>query len=196
MTRKRALGKRRADGSGKFDDHFQRGTELLMQGKSAEAVTWLQSAHALDKTHHQAALNLSSAYILTQKFGQAATILEQLSQRDPHNPVVWQNLGAAYLGNPILATDEMQQRAIAAFKQALALDPAAPNVAYNLGLVHRDRQEHAAAIDWFRRAVQANPHDEDARRLLRRLEEARLEEARLQEVTAGTPPSPDTAAIE
>ncbi|GAB4164133.1 MAG: hypothetical protein Fur0021_39630 [Candidatus Promineifilaceae bacterium] len=143
-----------------------------MQGKSAEAVEWLQLAHALDKAHHQAALNLSSAYILTQKFGQAVAILEQLSQREPDNPTIWQNLGAAYLGNPILATDEMQQRAIAAFKQALALNPAAPHVAYNLGLVYRDRQEHEEAIHWFRRAVQADPHDVDARRLLQRLQAA------------------------
>ncbi len=194
MTRKRAPGKRRPDASRQFHDHFRRGTELLMQGKSAEAIEWLQLAYALDNTHHQAALNLSSAYILAQKFGQAATILEQLSQRDPDNPAIWQNLGAAYLGNPILATDDMQQRAIAAFKQALTLNPVAPHVAYNLGLVHRDRQEHAEAIHWFRRAVQANPQDEDARRLLQRLQEMALETpSPLAETTAL---AEDTRAVE
>ena len=171
MTRKRAPGKRRPDVSAQFDAHFRQGTQLLMQGQSAEAVERLQLAYALDDTHHQTALNLSSAYILMKKFGQAAAILEQLSQRDPDNPAIWQNLGAAYLGNPVLATDEMQQQAIAAFKQALALNPVAPHVAYNLGLVHRDRREHGEAIYWFERALQANPQDEDARRLLHRLQE-------------------------
>jgi len=71
--------------------------------------------------------------------------------------MVWTNLGAAYLGNPILAKDEDQQRAIAAFKQALKLNPTAPNVAYNLGLIHRDRQEKDEALYWFRQAVKTNP---------------------------------------
>jgi tetratricopeptide (TPR) repeat protein len=83
--------------------------------------------------------------------------------------MIWTNLGAAYLGNPVLATDAQQQQAIAAFEQALALNPAAPSVAYNIGLIYRDRQENEQAIHWFRRAVQTNPRDKDARRILKRL---------------------------
>jgi len=42
-------------------------------------------------------------------------------------------------------------------------------VAYNLGLIYRDRNDRGRAIRWFTRAVQANPLDGDARRILERL---------------------------
>jgi tetratricopeptide (TPR) repeat protein len=70
-----------------------------------------------------------------------------------------------------LARDEEQQRAIAAFERAFNLDPNTPNVAYNLGLIYRDRQEHDKALYWFRLAVQANPDDADALRNVARLEQ-------------------------
>jgi Flp pilus assembly protein TadD len=123
----------------------------------------------LNPAHPDAALNLAGAYILSKKFAQAVAVLEPLSEREPHNPMVWTNLGAAYLGNPILAKDEDQRRAIVAFERALELDLSAPNVAYNLGLVHLDRQENERALYWVRRAVQSNSNDRDARRFIDRL---------------------------
>ena len=81
----------------------------------------------------------------------------------------WTNLGAAYLGNPVLATAEQQDKAIAAFERALECDPVAPHVAYNLGLIYRDRNDRDRAIHWFTRALQADPLDRDARRILEKL---------------------------
>lgn len=159
-----------------FDALFRRGTTLLHEGKVAQALPLLVQAHKLDPAHVHAALNLGGAYILSRQFRQAVAVLEPLSEREPHNAMVWTNLGAAYLGNPVLARSEEQLRAIAAFKQALALDPAAPHVAYNIGLIYRDRRETAEAIAWFTRALQANPRDDDARRLLQRLSQAQTDE--------------------
>jgi tetratricopeptide (TPR) repeat protein len=116
----------------------------------------------LDKENADAALNLGGAYILSKKFTKAVAVLEPLSKREPDNPMVWTNLGAAYLGNPVLAKDEDQQRAIGAFQRAIELNPVTPNVAYNLGLIYRDRKENNKALHWFRRAIQANPNDKDA----------------------------------
>jgi hypothetical protein len=42
-------------------------------------------------------------------------------------------------------------------------------VAYNLGLIYRDRNDPDRAIHWFTRALQVNPLDNDARRILQRL---------------------------
>ncbi|MCB8942935.1 MAG: tetratricopeptide repeat protein [Ardenticatenaceae bacterium] len=152
-----------------FEQLFRRGTQLLHQGKVTEARPFLEQAHKLDPAHMDAALNLSGAYILTKKFRKAVIILESLSKQYPDEAMIWTNLGAAYLGNPVLARDEEQLKAIAAFEKALAVNPVAPNVAYNIALIYRDRQEKEKAIAWFKKAIQANPNDRDARNLLRTL---------------------------
>jgi tetratricopeptide (TPR) repeat protein len=160
----------------RFEALYQRGTELLHRKQPAEAIGILEKARALDPEHAGCALNLSGAYILIGKFRQAVPILEQLSEREPNNAMIWTNLGAAYLGNPLLATDEQQRQAIQAFEQALQVDPAAPHVAYNLGLIYRDRQERDKARFWFGQAVQANPNDRDAHKLLQRLSHSETSE--------------------
>jgi protein O-GlcNAc transferase len=157
------------DDSQKFDRLFRRGTDLLHRGQPNEAAKFLERAYRLNAEHQDMVVNLAGAYILIGRFKQAVPLLESLVERVPDNAMIWTNLGAAYLGNPILAADEEQRKAIAAFKQALEINPAAPHVAYNLGLIYRDRQESEQAIYWFRKAIQNNPNDQDARRILERL---------------------------
>ena len=153
----------------RFFSLLSKGTQALHDGDIVKAIRLLERAHELDQENIDAALNLGGAYILSKKFSKAVTILEPLSERDPHNPMVWTNLGAAYLGNPILAKDEDQQRAITAFERAFELNPVTPNVAYNLGLINLDRQENDKAVRWFQKALQANPNDRDARNYIKQL---------------------------
>ena len=152
-----------------FEELFRKGTRLLHQGKVTQARPLLEQAYQIDPEHLDVALNLSGVYILTKKFRKAVALLEPLIEQYPDEAMIWTNLGAAYLGNPVLARDEEQQQAIAAFEKALAVNPAAPNVAYNIGLIYRDRQETDKAIVWFKKAIQANPNDQDARNLLQSL---------------------------
>lgn len=156
----------------RFQALFRRGSEMLHRGNTERAMQLLERAYQLDKTHVDTAVNLSGAYILNKKFKQAVEILEPISQQAPDHAMVWTNLGAAYLGNPILARDEEHLKAIAAFKKALSIDPIAPHVAYNLGLIYRDRGELEEAIHWFGRAIKANPNDQDARRIKAHLQES------------------------
>lgn len=153
----------------RFEALFSRGTELLQNGEAAEAIVLLEQAHKLDPDNPDAAMNLSGAYILNGRFKAAVPLLEKLSKNDPENEMIWTNLGAAYLGNPVLAKDEQQLKAIGAFERALEINPIAPNVAYNLGLIYRDRQDSENAVYWFKRALLANPNDRDAEKILRRL---------------------------
>lgn len=154
----------------KFEPNFRRGSELLQRGEAEKAVRLLERAYKLDPDHIGAATNLAGAYILTRRFKEAVRLLEPISEAFPEYAMVWTNLGAAYLGNPILAKDQDQIKAISAFEKALQLNPAAPNVAYNIGLIYRDRKETEEALRWFKKAVRANPHDQDARRLIKKLE--------------------------
>jgi tetratricopeptide (TPR) repeat protein len=152
------------------------GTSLLRQGKAEDALPYLQEAYTLNPDSADAALNLSGAYILQNQFRKAVSILETLAEQEPQNPMVWTNLGAAYLGNRALAVSKHQLQAIEAFKKALELNPATPNVAYNIGLIYKDRDEPEKAISWFRKALEANPRDGDARMLIEQLEGAAEEE--------------------
>ena len=153
-----------------FKDSLKQGTQLLMQGKPDEALPHLQRAHELSPDDHSAALNLGGAFIMAGKHKQAVPILEKLSETDADNPQVWTNLGAAYLGNPITAANERQTKSLAAFARALELDPNARSVAYNMGLIYRDRNELDKAVASFKRALASDPNDKDARRILERLE--------------------------
>jgi tetratricopeptide (TPR) repeat protein len=163
------------DEGNRSDPHLiglmQMGTDALRRGEFQKATEFLEEANQIDPLDANVTLNLSSAYLLAKKFSQALALLTPLSERDQQNSMVWTNLGAAYLGNPVLANDEEQRRAIQAFKQALKLDPKTPHVAYNLGLIFRDRMMYREAIEWFHRALSNNPLDRDAQRMIKKLEE-------------------------
>lgn len=163
-------------GDNRFLHLLRAGTSLLRQGKAEDALPYLKEAFTLDADNLDAALNLSGAYILQSQFRKAVRILERLSEEEPDNPMVWTNLGAAYLGNRALAVSKHQMQAVEAFKRALELNPGAPNVAYNIGLIYKDRGETGEALRWFRKALQTNPRDEDARMLIRQLEAGEEEE--------------------
>ena len=155
----------------RFNRLRNRGTELLRRGRPEQATSYLERAQKIDANDFDVNLNLSGAYILTKKFRQAVPILENLRDNHPENEMVWTNLGAAYLGNPVLARPEEQLLAISAFEKAYELNPLTPNVAYNLGLIFRDRRNFNQAAKWFKVAVTTNPNDEDAKSLLRRMEQ-------------------------
>jgi protein O-GlcNAc transferase len=152
-----------------FQHELNRGARLLSQGKAQQAQTILEGLWKSRPGDVAVAINLGSVYILSGQFKHAVPLLEEVVAHEPEDAMAWTNLGAAYLGNPILATTEQQDKAIAAFERALECDPLAPHVAYNLGLIYRDRNDHDRAIHWFTRALQANPLDADARRILERL---------------------------
>mgnify|MGYP001818396250 FL=1 len=116
-------------------------------------------------------ITLGGAYVVAGRHKEAVPLLEAARDAEPGNMMVWINLGAAYLGNPILASGEQQMQAIEAFEKALELNPAAPSVHYNLGLIFVDRDEPDLALAAFRKAVQTNPADRDARLWIRRLKE-------------------------
>jgi hypothetical protein len=73
----------------------------------------------------------------------AVKILEAVTAREPENVAAWRTLGAA-----LLQTREYD-RAIAALDKALALQPAAPVVLYNLACAYARKDEGDRAIDYL-----------------------------------------------
>jgi tetratricopeptide (TPR) repeat protein len=148
---------------------LNRGARLLEEGRAEEAIPYLERANELNAEDAAVLINLGGAYVMAGRHREAVPFLEKARDIEPDNAMIWINLGAAYLGNPVIATEEQQMRAIEAFQSALELNPGAPNVHYNLGLVFIDRDEAELAIAAFRQALQTNPFDNDARRWLQRL---------------------------
>ena len=145
---------------------LNRGADLLQRGQTREALPHLQCARAMDAANVAVAINLGGCLIMLGRPKEAIPLLEEAVEVEVDNAMIWMNLGAAYLGNPILATVEKQERAIGAFRRALALQPGMPNANYNLGLIFRDQGNWAAALDEFRQALDINPGDRDARSLM------------------------------
>jgi Tfp pilus assembly protein PilF len=151
--------------------------QLLAQHRPGEAVPMLLKARELDPKNAAAAINLGGAYVLQGKHKQATPILEEAARLEPDNAMVWTNLAAAYLGKLPFATAPMQDKAIAAFKTALRLNPRAPHVNYNLGLIYLERQDIEQAALRFYAALETDPNDRDAELWLARIRRGELGKA-------------------
>jgi tetratricopeptide (TPR) repeat protein len=148
---------------------LSQGARLLGQNRPGEAAARLERAAALLPDDPDVAINLGGAYILQGRHNQAVAVLEAASQAAPDNAMVWTNLAAAYLGNLDLSGPQQQGKAIAAYESALQIDPTAPNVHYNLGLIYSDRKDWSSAKAYFALALVTDPNDADARTWLARL---------------------------
>lgn len=159
------------------DEQFRRQMRqaaiLLSQGRGAEAIPLLERCLELRPDDPNVLSNLASAYILAGKHKRAVPYLERATAIEPDNPSLWANLAAAYLGKLITSTRAKQDRALEAYRRALELDAAYPNAHYNMGLIYVDRKDWDAAHEAFTRALETNPHDEDARRMRARVEQLR-----------------------
>ena len=164
-----------------FRRQMRQAADLLTNGQGEEAIPLLKRCHDLRPQNVEVLLNLGGAYILAGRHRLAVPPLEQASDLDPANPAVWVNLAAAYLGQLVLSTRARQDRALAAYQRVIELDAAYPNVYYNIGLIYIDRRDWDAAHTALTRAIQSDPHDEDALALLRRVDRLRARPA--------TPPS-------
>jgi tetratricopeptide (TPR) repeat protein len=148
---------------------LNQGAELLRQRRPVEAADQLDRAWKLDPTLIEVAINLGGAYVMQGQYAKAVTVLEEASRIQPDNVMIWINLAAAYLGPLENSNDAGQLKAISAFERALVLDPAAPSVNYNLGLIYKQRGEAQRAAAHFWRALDVDPADNDARVRLRQL---------------------------
>ncbi len=175
--RKSGSRKRRVSGNGDGGNTRARARRLLNEGaallrgrRPAEAANRLERSRQLDPAIIEAAINLGGAYVMQGRHVEAVSVLEEASHVEPANVMIWINLAAAYLGTLESSGEEDQRKAIAAFERALTIDPNAPSVNYNLGLIYRQRGETEKAAAHFWRALDVDPSDNDARIRLNQLD--------------------------
>jgi len=157
----------------KAEDQFQRqmnqASYLLTRGDGKGALPLLERCRALFPDDVDVLSNLGGAHILAGEFEAAVTVLERAAELAPRNPAVWSNRAAAYLGKLYTANRERQDRALDAYRRVVEIEPHYPNVHYHMGLIHVERREWQDAHGAFSMALESNPNDEDARRMLARV---------------------------
>lgn len=158
---------------GDFRRMMRQAAYLLTHGSSREAIPLLEECLEYRPDDIDVLTNLAGAYILAERHPHAVPLMERAAELAPDNPAVWSNLGAAYLGKLVTANAERQARALEAYARAVEIDPSYPNVHYNMGLIHIDRREWEQAFQAFTRALESNPHDQDAHTMRRRVDELR-----------------------
>jgi protein O-GlcNAc transferase len=152
------------------------GAALLTAKRVGEAALRLAEAWELDPHSAPAAINLGGAYILQGQHVKAVPVLEAASRLEPDNAMVWVNLAAAYLGKLPFAGREAQDKAITAFERALSLNPHAPHVHYNLGLIYLQRDDLQQAAAYFTYALENDPSDSDAHSWLNKIISGKTDE--------------------
>ena len=163
--------------SAAFRQTLNESARLLQANRPGEAITLLEPLWDQAPGNVDVAINLGGALILQRKWNRAEAILRQATTANPHNIMLWTNLAAAHLGNLETAGPKQQERAIAAYEKALALDPQAPNIHYHLGLIYKERRDWRNAIAYFEQALAVAPNDRDARRWLDQINAIRADEA-------------------
>src|SRR3954452_16033080 len=76
----------------------------------------------------------------------AARMLEAITAREPANGRAWRMLGTAYQGSKEI------DKALAAYRKALDIEPDSPQVLYNIGTTFAMKPDVTAAFEWLGRA--------------------------------------------
>src|SRR5262245_60896880 len=88
----------------------------------------------------------AQARMAASDFTGAAKLLETITSQTPQNQRAWQMLGTAYLRS------KDGDRAIAAFKKVLELQPQSWQAVYNIGAAHALKKDAAQAFEWLAKA--------------------------------------------
>ncbi|MCB0039748.1 MAG: tetratricopeptide repeat protein [Caldilinea sp.] len=152
-----------------FNRSLAEGAWLLRSNEPEAALEKLLPLYEQAPTNADVAINVGGAYVMLAKWNKAVRVLSKAAELHPENAMLWVNLAAAHLGRLELAGPQQQERATRAYERALAVNPAAPNVHYSLGLIYKERGELERAIEYFDQAQRVDPTDRDAQRWIARL---------------------------
>jgi Tfp pilus assembly protein PilF len=132
-----------------------RAVETLAEGRVDDAYWWARGAVLGGRAN---AAPYNTLGVIYQRHGDLA-LAEQAYRaallREPDNVVVMQNLG------PMLATLGRDAEAQALAARAAQLQPVAPFLYFNQGLLAMQRGDYGAARDLFAREVERAPYDDE-----------------------------------
>ena len=143
------------------DIQFNLGTTLAMAGRQPEGVKALAKAAGMDPASAEIWTNLGNAYLDIDQPALARRPLERAVELKPASAVIHNSLGTLYhqVGRTELARKQ--------FEEAIRLQPDYDSAYLNLGLLYL-REDRTIAKQMFKKALELNPANVEARRLLDR----------------------------
>lgn len=165
---------------------YQKARQYHRRDRLEQAIALYQEVIKIDPEHYNARFNLGAAYLQTESFDIAYSIMADLYLIEPDNQQVMLNLAVANIGlrrfdqalalldkagatpqAPLfeialhkgIAYNHLNQKeqALLWYKRAEALRPDDPRLLFNLAVDSDRQQRYAAAIDYYRRHLDQSP---------------------------------------
>jgi tetratricopeptide (TPR) repeat protein/glycosyltransferase involved in cell wall biosynthesis len=129
---------------------FDRGNQLKLQGRFAEAIAYFKNALVLQPDSIAAATNLAVTLHQTGDLAEAATYYQRAIEIDPNCAQGQNNLGILLQDRGNIA------EAVSCFQRAIALNPVYVKALNNLGATLQQQGELQSAIVYFQQALSVN----------------------------------------
>ena len=146
---------------------LRQGIELFMAGRYTEAIGKFVEVVRRDPRSWTAFLYMARSYVATGAWGEALASGRKALELAPNNGEVVTALAEALLGAGAEALRRRQfTEAIGHFTEYVRFRPSDTQGYLNLGRSHLESGNLGGAMSAFRRVLELNPNDAEARRLL------------------------------
>lgn len=123
------------------------GGTLWLEGKSKEALKYLEEARRLEPKNHRILFSLGIVQLKEGQHKEAAKTLEAAKTEDPSSVEIWEALGSAYY------YDNQFENAVQTYQEAVDREPNNASARYNLGRTLWGMGKGRAAIEHLEYSV-------------------------------------------
>jgi len=142
--------------------YYDLGGVYMAMGRYDEAIDVLKKGLALKETSRMWN-NLGSAYMYLNRYREAVDAMKRATQLDPHNDVLWRNLGDSYRQIPAGSAEATAayQRALQAATDELRVNPNNTEVLSGIALYHAHLGHRRNAESFITKALELTPRNSD-----------------------------------
>ena len=138
------------------------GGAYIAMARYDDAIDILKKGLALKETS-SAWSNLGSAYMYLNRYPEAADAMKRATELDPHDDILWRNLGDSYRQLPSRASDASAayQKALEAAMDELSVNPNSTEVLSGIALYDAHLGRRKDAETFIGKALKLAPKDSD-----------------------------------
>jgi serine/threonine protein kinase/tetratricopeptide (TPR) repeat protein len=142
--------------------YFDLGGVYGAMGRYDDAIDVLKKGLTFKETS-RAWTNLGAVYMYLKRYPEAADAMERATNLDPHNDILWRNLGDSYRQIPSRTVDAnlAYQRALQTALEELKVNPHSTEVLSGVALYQAHLGRKREAEDYIKKALTLTPKDGD-----------------------------------